>query len=51
MALLRIHFLAQFTFCLVSSEATVSAKEARSEPYTVLVVCAHFHLRQTRRFQ
>ena len=25
-------------FCFVSSEATVSVKEARSEPYTVLVV-------------
>ena len=40
MALFGILFLTLcFTFCFVSSEATVSVKEARSEPYTVLVVC------------
>ena len=27
-----------FTFCFLSTEATVSVKEARPEPYIVLVV-------------
>ena len=43
MALFWILFLTLcFTFSFVSSKATMSVKEARSEPYTVSVVCCNF---------
>ena len=44
MALFGILFLTLcFTFCFVSSEATVSVKEAKSLPYTVLVVLYYLY--------
>ena len=48
MALFGIIFLTLcFTFCFVKSEAIVSVKEARSEPYAVLRVCFVSNMKAT----